>query len=475
MKRLVLFTSVIILLLTHSYGQITNTLYFMDRIPQSSQLNPAFQPKCNLWIGMPFSSSTSINLGNNSLSLDKILIPYKDSLYLFPDTLVQDQFLAALKDENTFYYRQQNDIISFGFRVQSWYFTFNSTLNTDFSASYSKDFATIMLKGIHPESATQPNIYDLKRFGFNSSTYLELGFGASKQLNEELTVGAKIKFLSGITDVSTDNNSFYLKSYPEDNIYKIKMVSDVTINAYSPFIDVPKDSGKIAFDSIKLKKNFIKDFPIFSSKGFAFDFGATYSGIDNIVLSASLLDLGFINYNKSVYNFKMQGETNFDGIDIDIDSIDKAINKMVDSVKNAFTFSQENGAYSKSLPTKLILGAEYLPVNFFSLGLMSLTQYYRQQFYQQVAISANLRPFKMMMLSTSYSFFDNGFSNMGIGITYRFPPPVQFYFIWDNIPIRLAKNFIPYKTRNVNLRFGFNWVFGCSDRKVMKDKPLGWE
>ena len=60
-------------------AQVTNTIYFMDRIPQRNQLNPAFQPACNLYIGCPGLSTIQLGIGNNSLTMEDA-ISYDSSI-----------------------------------------------------------------------------------------------------------------------------------------------------------------------------------------------------------------------------------------------------------------------------------------------------------------------------------------------------------------------------------------------------------
>ena len=103
-----------------------------------------------------------------------------------------------------------------------------------------------------------------------------------------------------------------------------------------------------------------------------------------------------------------------------------------------------------------------------------MTQYFQQQFYEQIVVAANARPFTRMSTSVSYSFFDNGFSSIGLGMGLAFGPG-NFYFICDNIPLFYTKNFMPYKLQSVNLRLGFNLLFGCTNKKKLKDRPFIYE
>jgi hypothetical protein len=396
-------------------------------------------------------------------------------------TADRNKFLNTLKPQNTIFTNLQTDILSFGFRAKDMYFSFNFSVKGDVNLSYPKDFARIALFGIDSAST-----YNFKQLGINSTLYTELALGVSKPWNEYLTFGGKIKFISGIWNVNTDNQKLALTTSVDNNHnYLININSNATINAYLPYFDVPKPdaSGNIILDSltkIKAKKKPFANYSPFNSLGLGFDLGATYSGIDQVVLSASLIDLGFISWRNYSYNFKMNGNYTFSGVgNIDLlhggdTSLNNIGTKIMDSIKTAFKFKQQNSNYTTSLPTKLFLAGEYFPEKFFSLGLLSITQYYNSQFYEQITVSGNFRPLKMLMLSVSYSILNNGFSNFGLGISHRMGP-LNIYFVSDNIPFKFGSMNapVPYEMMGFNFRFGMNLVFGID--KKYEDKPYLWE
>jgi len=448
----------------------------MDRVPQSNQLNPAYQPNFDLYVGIPMLSSIQFNIGNNSLRLNDIVFynSQVNSMITVLDSLAdKNKFINTLKPQNTFYTNLQTDLLSFGFRAKDMYFTFNLSLKGDMNISYPKDLVRVLLNGIDTTSS-----YDFKQIGLNSSLYTELALGVSKPWNDNLTLGGKIKFISGILDVNSNNQKLALTSSVDKSSgnFLLNVNSNATINAYLPFVTV-KNNKEGNIDSIKTNDPF-KNYSPFNSLGLGFDFGATYSGIDQFVLSASLLDLGFIRWSKYVYNFKMNGNYTFSGVgNIDFlhgDSLTNLGSKITDSISNAFKFKQQNSAYSTSLPTKLILAGEYFPEKFFSLGLLSISQYYNSEFYEQITVSGNFRPLKMLMLSASYSILNNGFSNFGLGLSLRFAP-VNIFFVSDNIPFKLGNMSmpVPYEAMSFNFRFGLNLLFGVD--KKYNDKPYIWE
>jgi len=470
-------------------AQISNTMYFMDRVPEVSQLNPAVQPKCNVFIGT-FFSGFQLNFGNNSLSLNDIIFSKKitvnnrqrDSMVTFLyDSATQSNFLKTLKGQNSLFFNVQYDILNLGFRVQDMYFTFGITARSYFSISYPHDIVKLFLTGIDVDtSGNTTKVYDFKNFGVNSTAFGEFSFGFSKKINEELTFGIRGKLLRGTSIFSTSNKKLQLQSSaPKDSLFKLVISSDATINISQPLYDITLDStNKPKFT--QRKKISIKPF---ANMGLGIDLGATYSGIDQFIFSASLIDFGFIRWNDNVTNLKLNGNFTYPPKDDTINFLSNKspdiFKKITDSLQNIFKFTQQNTAFTTWLPTKIYIGAEYFPETYFSLGLLSATQYYQSKLDEQIMVSANFRPLKMLMFSGSYSIIGNGFTNVGFGMSLRFSA-LNFYIISDNLPIQFAKYNsipIPYKAQNFNLRMGFNLVFGCNNgqKKKLKDKPLIWE
>lgn len=445
----------------------------MDRVPQSNQLNPAFQPKCDFFLELP---SIQYNF-RNSFSLNDILTIHGDSLItpLNPNFNVT-QFLQNLKSKNSLYNNFQVDLFSLGFRVKDMYFILGLSAKSDMDISFPRDLARLLLT----QQFDSTSVYDFKNFGANATTYGELSLGVSKNYNDEITFGVRAKLLSGIFNMTTKNNKFdiYL-TVENDSLYRFNIQSDLNILASSAYFKVDSDSsGRLRITPKDKPYNYYKPF---RSMGVGLDFGVSYTGIEKFVLSASLLDFGFIKWKNDEYDFKLKGDTSFAGVNINILGNESNISqKFIDSLKNVFKFTKTSTTYTTWLPTKLYLGSEFIPVPFFSLGFLSLSEYYRQQFYQQFMLSANLRLCRMFMLSTSYSVFDNGFSNIGVGLSFRLSPPVVYfiplnmYFIFDNIPIRFSNKDlpVPYKLNTFNFRFGMNIVFGCGQQRKLRDKPL---
>ena len=154
-----------------SAAQEINTLYYMDRIPQMSLMNPGRQPVCNFYLNLPGISDVNMNLGNNSLSYNDVIMesPVNDSLitFLHPDANIDD-FLNTLKPKNSFFTQFSTTLIGFGFRAGESYFSFHARGKSDLRFSYPRDIMTFITKGNKKGGHT-----DLSNFNLYSNQYLE--------------------------------------------------------------------------------------------------------------------------------------------------------------------------------------------------------------------------------------------------------------------------------------------------------------
>ena len=80
------------------FAQHIQTQYFLN-IPQKAQLNPAYRPDANVFIGIPVLSGTYVGISNNLFNMSKLIqpMPGYDSLItiLHPD-YDRDKFFRSI-------------------------------------------------------------------------------------------------------------------------------------------------------------------------------------------------------------------------------------------------------------------------------------------------------------------------------------------------------------------------------------------
>ena len=130
----------------------------------------------------------------------------------------------------------------------------------------------------------------------------EFSFGLAQDVDEKLTVGMRVKVLNGRFNVYTERGKASL--FTDANSFDLQMKSDLLIHTSG----IDSLSNQSASDLI---------FP--GNLGFGIDLGASYKLNPQFSFSASLIDLGYINWKKQLLTLVSQkpGETvNFNGVDI---------------------------------------------------------------------------------------------------------------------------------------------------------------
>ena len=176
-----------ILAWSQASAQFGNTYYHMFGVPQSNQLNPAFQPGCDGYFGLPVVSALRFEVESNGLSYGDIFewnsTDKKYITFMHPQGNKQ-KFLDALEPVNLIRAELASSLISVGWRKEELYFTLDFTERIIQGMSFSKDFAEFMVYG--NLNSANFNFSDLAE---NLTYFHELAIGASYNFEDEMQFG----------------------------------------------------------------------------------------------------------------------------------------------------------------------------------------------------------------------------------------------------------------------------------------------
>jgi len=468
-----------VLFITNSFdlsAQDSQTLYFINRVPQSNQMNPAIQPKCNFFFGLPAVSSFQLGFGNNRYTLSDVIMqhPDQDSLitFLHPDAeFNKTDFLTKLGNNNSFFQYFQTDLLSFGFRMNSWYFSFNLSEKQSMALNYPQDLMDFALNGNKNFMYQTTDFSDLR---VNASFYREYGIGVAKEINSNLFIGVRGKILFGHANIESSNNNTLGLYSSRDSIY---INADAVVNTSSPLIATTNTDGD--FDGFEVpayienaeSDSLIDLAMLHQNMGLGIDLGIYYKPVDDVALSLSIIDLGYIKWDKDVTNLELKGNYSFKGVDVSDEfgtdeSEEDPFEQALDSLENSFTVSNQSNSYTTGLGTKIYVGASYFVSPKFDVSFLSRSYLYNNYFNQAFTLSANVRPINGISASLSYSIMNGTYNNIGLGLVLG-GAPLQIYVVTDNVSAALWG----HKTSSANFRFGLNIAFGCKQKKN-PDKPL---
>jgi hypothetical protein len=484
---------VLLLITTNVIGQ-SNLMYYMNNVPQSYQVNPATQPMCNFFMG----GYSTFSIGNTAVSpsdlfwydadLDSVVNPFTSGAHL-------DKFLGKLNNTEQFYGEGNINFLSFGFRSGQMYFCFDATLKNSQHLMYPKSLVEFILQGDENN-----RVYDFSDLNFEFLSYAELSVNISRKFGEMLSIGVRPKILYGLATITTQENDITLATSTDE--FVLDAHSAVRMAATGLPLPVDENGlfdpqGSFEYDSTTTVSDIISS--INKNRGFGVDIGIHFQPIEQVQFSASLLDLGYIQWADKPQSIILDGSYTFRGVNIGLaDSIDK-FDQILDTLKENLSASGSATAFKTTLNPKLIAGGRIFLTPKIDVGLLSRTEFNPKEVDQDFILLADFRPFRGLSFSASYSMLGKGRSTIGFGWGIKIGPSNSF-FISEYNPFRydrLTESGKPYNfeapavelgSRTLNPRFpgiipvdiyklsfriGTNIVFGCNKaKKLRRDTPM---
>lgn len=452
-----------------SAQKMNNTLYLMQNVPQSNQLNPAIQPECKVFLGFPGLSSIYFNYANNGFTYDDII---KDGTGLQKDSLVVDinSFHDALKSTNRITNQLDYTFFSLGIRAKKMFFTLDVSSKVDTRLGFDKGLVSFFKDG---NAAYMGRTANLGAIGLEGTAYNEVALGVSKQVTEKLTVGIKAKALFGVANMHMDDSDLSVYTSESGDLVQLRSKQLMKVSMPLDITEKADPDGTNYIDDIDINDDDMdaKFFSGTNNKGFAFDLGATYQFDEKTTFYASILDIGGIKWNDT---YELYQDATFDwkggdwsqsgnSNDPNYREIEDVMEDLTDSISDAFRFRDKTGSYSRALPTKIYLGGSYELNKRINVGAVSRTEIYDGKLRPSLTLSANTRVIRNFSASLSYSMVNSSYNNIGVGVAAKLGP-FQLYAVSDNV---LAMN--PNTAKTANIRFGMNMMFGCRKKSKKKD------
>lgn len=443
-------------------AQFLRTSYFMEGTHYRQQLNPALTPTKG-YFNLPVIGAVNATVGSTSLGYQDIIdiIDDGDDFYTKPD------FMNRLKDNNKLNVNFSTEILSAGWYKGKNFWSFNIGLRTDIGANLTKNMFTFLNEMETVEENWRNSNYDISGQQLNINAYTEIGLGLSRQINSRLTVGARVKALLGIGNMELKLNRVAMSANLPSDQQINQWSSESYWNSMTPSQAAQELKDKFnnyhanltvgaelksSFKGLELQeeegKDYVTDFDFDSGKlgiagyGFGIDLGASYKILDNLTVSASVLDLGFISWSKSSTKI---ASANPDPIDIkgstyanmvdpnNPNTVMNAVNQLqndaqgyMDRVTNGdvldydmlqLEVSDAKESRKSRLASTLVLGAEYgFFNNKLSVGVLSTTRFVQPDALTELTFSANYRPKSWFNVALSYSAIQSAGKSFGLGL-----------------------------------------------------------
>lgn len=381
-------------------AQYLRSSYFMDGSNTRMKLNPALQPRRG-YVNLPVIGSLTAEVSTNSLGIQDVIDVFDSDGEFYNN----DNFYNRLKMMNEVNVSVNTDVISFGFYKGKGFWSFNVGARVDVDATIPKEMFRYLrtINSTDFSWGTQDN-FEISNEQLRLNSFIEVGAGYSRTINDRLTIGGKAKLLLGAGNLNLKINQLHIsgKSMGDDSEFELQ--SDAYLEASAKGLELEEENGYITDLDYK-------NFGI-SGYGAGIDLGASYRVIKNLTVSAAILDLGFISWGKSSTQIA-ESNRNL--------AIDK--NNYSDEVLDFDLYGlqkKENKSRTTSLSPTLVLGGEYGLLNDkLGLGLLSTTRFGQLKTYSELTFSANYRPNTLINASLSYSMIQGGET---FGIAFKVGP-----------------------------------------------------
>ena len=435
-------------------AQNSNTTYFTSGFDHRHNLNPAFMPERGI-IDIPVLSNLNVGL-NGNFGLNNFLYNYDDptgkySLTTFLHRSIDGQkFINDLPDNLKGNVKIDMPILGFGFYSWGGYNTFGIGFHTNVGLKANKSLFDFLKNG---QTEDGVSTYDMSNTRVDAMSYMDISFGHSREINERLTVGAKVKLLFGLAQQKMHYDKLIVEASEDRWIIDAQGESITTLGGL--------DAGNNIGDELDFDK-FEVDAPGIAGFGMGIDLGGSYKLTDDITLSAAILNLGWINWSKSVIGKTENDPYIFDGFqDMGSDNdINDQMDQLGDDLEDLFKFRNAGIKNSTtSLSPTLNIGGEYkLPAyRKLSLGLLSSTTFRSKYTYTELRGIATVSPTSWFDASLSGAFSNYG-AGWGAMINFH-PRAINFFIATDFMPGEVNPQFIPVKNFNMNINFGLSFAF----------------
>ena len=450
---------------TGAMAQALQSAYFTDDYKFRHSMNPAFGNEQN-YVSIPALGNINVNLRGNfgyqDVVFDNPMYPHGSDKRL---TTFMNPYISAGEALDGFSSGSNRlvgnvgiTILSAGFKAFGGYNTIELSSRTSFGMSLPYELFEFAKN-------TGNKSYDMGDISMGAMSYVELGLGHSRQINDRLRVGGKFKLLFGLgrADVKLEDMTADL-SAADKWVVSGKATADVSVKGFK-YESEMEDYNVESNGQYEQVSDFDVDGFGLGGFGIAFDLGAEYKIDDDWTVSAALLDLGFISWKENARAESSGQPFVFDGFhDVAVNSdsqngtvLEDQTDQLGDDLLDFAHLEDkgEAGGRTTGIGATLNLAAQYnLPVyRPITFGFLSSTRINGPYTWTEGRLSANYEPLKWLNGGVNLSV--NSFTTSFGWVLNIHPKGYNFFIGMDHILGKVSKEFIPLSS-NVSVSLGMS-------------------
>lgn len=434
-------------------AQVYRTGYFLKGNSYRYRLNPSLMPErgfATLLVG-----NTSMNLSTN-LGLADFIYDKGGQLVTFmhPD-VTADEFLGRLNENNNFNFDYDMTPVAIGFYAFGGYNTIDVGLHSRFGINLPKDlFYFMKVMGGYD--------YQLTNMNFFTRNYADISIGHSHKINENLTIGARLKFLAGLAYAELLMDKMEIGIHGDR--WRINAQGSAAMSLMGMKFMYDEDGVVNGVDGFE---------PGLSGIGFGVDLGATYDFskvlTKGLIVSASVTDIGYMKWRDvsragvsfdEPYEFKGFENVSFNQNEGDA-TIGEQFEQIGEDLADLFQIKEVNGGdVTDFLAATLNIGVEYkMPFyDRLSVGALFTHRFDRMYSCTTGSLMLNWSPLKFLDLVGSASMSTLGYDWSALLNIHC--SGFNIFVAADMFAGKVSKQYIPLHNMNASVMIGVNVPFG---------------
>ncbi len=425
MRKIYLILAV--LFASTAFGQTSLSFYHLgDATFQNSTLNPAYSPDARIFFGLPVLSGIHIH-ANNKFSYNQAIKKEAGNNVVSVTSLLGD-----LQNNNLSSVNANIDLFHIGYNMPNGPgFTFAVRERLESDVLYPKELLEFVWQG---NGNKLGETIDIGKMGISMTHFREWALGMSYQVDKQLSVGARLKYFQGFSNVSTPSN--------------LKATLEVDPQTYAWDVNtenfVLRTAGLNSYNASYLVSP--------GNSGFGMDIGFEYRVNRYLGFAGSILDLGKISWKTDIEN-RQFNDTTFNYAGINIKGADDIGQSLQDSLFSKFKTVKNADAYSTWLPVKAYgtLIWRYTDQTQF-LGTVGARMIQGQmKMLYGGGVRQKIGP---LTVSANALKMPQHFFNIGAALAVR-GGPVQYYIAADQVI-----NFSVPDAKALDFRTGMNFMIG---------------
>lgn len=436
-------------------AQNTSTAYFLDGYTYGYQMNPS-KANDKGFVAFPGLGNVNVNVLTSFNLTDFIYnVNGKTTTFLNPGVST-DEFLSKVGDSNHIGTNLRLPVVAFGFNAFGGYNTVTLSAKADVGIKLPGSLFRILKEGVTNDT------YDIGAVKANAVGMAEVALGHSRQITEDIRVGASLKVLLGGARANVDIKHADLQL--GEDAWKIVTDGEAELNFGGAKFETDHNetTGNNYISGVD-----VDGFNGLSGLGFGLDLGAEWapSFLPDFKFSAALLDLGYMGWKNTLLG-STKGEHVFNSDDytfnVDGDapnSFDNEFDRIGDELAALYEFYDmgNQGSKTTGIGTSFNIAAEYtLPMyKPLSVGVINTTRLQKDLSWTEFRAIASWEPCKVFDAAVSFGGGTFG-TDMG-WILNLHAPGFNLFFGMDRIPTKWGKPAVPMNDASVN--FGLNFLF----------------